>query len=56
MVVRKEKKRKKKRKKEEEEEKSDFVTASKKTGKQKLKICVCNLAFLPANYRKILST
>ena len=33
----------------------DFVAASKKTGKQKLKICACNLAFLSAIYRKILN-
>jgi len=31
------------------------LAASKKTGKQKLKICARNLAFLPAIYRKILS-
>lgn len=36
--------------------KNDFVAASKKTGKQNLKICACNLALLPAIYRKILST
>jgi len=34
--------------------KIDFVAASKKIGKQKLKIGACNLAFLLAIYRKIL--